>query len=183
MSNRIVSDIRRRANAIPFRGQWFSNSLLVSNVLQDGDADGDLAAFANGGNAQVRIATPAKGDLVEARLTINAVVPFDAPTLFSIYIGDFDTDGLTPLTLSQAEIDRRHKILTGFDEPMFYGSQDNMFINGLDLMPLLKKRGEAGFNPDAFIVGLQLSVKTTPAEFVLYSFKVDCTTNMAEIKS
>jgi len=183
MSRTIVSDIKRRTNAIPFRGQWFSDSLLVSNFLEDGEADGDLTDFADGGAAQVRIARPAKGDLVEARLTINAVAPVDAPTTLSIYIGDFDTDGLTPLVLSAEEIAARHMALTGFDEPYFYGSQDNIFIDGLNILPLIPKRGEAGFNEDAFIIGLDLSVKTTPAEFVLYSFKVDCTINIAEIKS
>lgn len=182
MSGRtIVSDLRTRFRAIPFRGQWFSDSGAVAVVLQDGEADGDLEAFANGNAAQARIARPAKGDLIEARLTINAVTPEIGGNTFQIYIGEFDTDGITPLTLSAAEIARRHKILTGYTAPFDYGSQDNVFIDGLDLMPLIPKRGEVGFNEDAFIVGLDLGLKDFLSQWVLFSFKVDCTVQIAEV--
>lgn len=175
------TDKRLRVNHIPFRGTWFSNGALgVGSQLADGVADGDLAGFAQGNAAQVRIARPAKGDLVEARLTINAVSPPTGFSELSIYVGDFDTDGLTPLTLSADEIARRWKILSGFNAPLSVGVQDTYYIDGLNLMPLIPKRGEAGFNEDAFIVGLNLVNRD--AGFVLFDFFVDCSVQIAEVR-
>lgn len=182
MTRQIISDKRTRVHSIPFRGQWYAPAGVVSVSLEDGVADGDLEAFAEGNAAQVRIARPAKGDLIEARLTINAVTPPIGGNTFQIYVGDFDTDGITPLTLSADEIARRHEILTGFSAPLDYGSQDNVFIDGLNLMPLIPKRGETGFNEDAFIVGLDLGLKDFLDEWVLFSFKVDCTVQIAEVR-
>lgn len=175
------TDKRLRVNHIPFRGTWFSNGALGVGVqLIDGVADGDLKTFAEGNAAQVRIARPAKGDLVEARLTINAVSPPTGFSELSIYVGDFDTDGLTPLTLTSAEIARRWKILSGFSAPLSVGVQDTYYIDGLNLMPLIPKRGEAGFNEDAFIIGLNLVNRD--AGFVLFDFFVDCSVQIAEVR-
>lgn len=182
MTRIITSDLRTRVHSVPFRGQWYSDGGIVGVVLENGVADGDLQAFAEGSPAQVRIARPAKGDLIEARLTINAVTPPSGANSLSIYVGDFDTDGLTPLELSAEEIARRHEILTGYDAPFDYGFQDNVFIDGLNLMPLIPKRGEDGFNEDAFIVGLDLGLKDFPEQWVLYTFKVDCTVQIAEVR-
>lgn len=182
MTRQIISDKRTRVRSIPFRGQWYAEAGIVSVVLENGQADGDLEAFADGSPAQIRIARPAKGDLIEARLTINAVTPAIGGNSLQIYVGDFDTDGITPLTLSSDEIKRRHAILTGFNAPFDYGSQDNVFIDGLNLMPLIPKRGETGFNEDAFIVGLDLVLKDFPSQWVLYTFKVDCTVQIAEVR-
>ena len=182
MTRTIVSDKRTRVNAIPFRGTWFSNLDFgaVGSTLEDGFADGDLGVFADGNSAQVRIATPAKGDLIEARLTINAVFPFSGALGFRCYIGKFESDGLTPQTIDSAEIGRQYKILTGSSESFYYAAQDNLFIDGLNLMPLIPKRGDADFNEDAFIIGLELTIKDDPQDFVLFDFKVDCSVQMGE---
>lgn len=181
MTRIITSDKRTRVNAIPFRGMWMSNLNFggIGNTLVDGAADGDLRPFALGGAAQVRILTPAKGDLIEARLTINAVSPPTGFTEMRIYIGEFEADGITPKTLSSDEIARQWKILTGFSEPAFWGVQDNMYFDGLNLMPLIPKRGDAKFNEDAFIIGLELVCRD--AGFVLFDFHVDCSSQMAEV--
>lgn len=178
----ILTDKRLRQNAITFQGKWYSNysGTATGSQLVDGVADGDLADFALGNAAQVRIARPAKGDLVEARLTINAVSPPTGFSELSIYIGDFDTDGVTPLTLNATEIARRWKVLTGLSSPISVGVQDTYYIDGLNLMPLIPKRGETGFNEDAFIIGLNLNNRDSG--FVLYEFKVDCSIQMAEVQ-
>ncbi len=178
----ITSDKRTRVNAIPFRGMWMSNLNFggIGNTLVDGEADGDLRPFGQGSSAQIRILTPAKGDLIEARLTINAVSPPTGFTEMRIYVGQFDTDGLTPLTLSSDEIARQWKILTGFSSPAFWGTQDNIFFDGLNLMPLIPKRGEDGFSEDAFIIGLDLFNRD--AGFVLFDFFVDCSVQIAEVR-
>lgn len=178
----MVSDKRTRVHAVPFRGLWFSNLNYggVGNALVDGQADGDLRPFAQGLPAQVRICRPAKGDLIEARLTINALSPPTGFNELQIYIGDFDTDGITPKTLSSEEIARRHKILTGLSAPITVGVQDNIYIDGLNLMPLIPKRGQTGFNEDAFIVGLYMINRD--AGFFLYDFFVDCSVQIAEVR-
>ena len=180
------TDKRLRKNAIPFQGKWFSNYVgtQTGSQLANGVADGDLAAFAVGTPAQIRIARPAKGDLVEARMSLNAVSSDGGFSEMILYIGDFDTDGVTPLALTRTEKLRRHKILTGYAAEFTYGVQNNIIIEGLNLMQLIPKRGETGFNEDAFIIGIDYSEKNPPvfSPFKLFEFKVDCAVQMAEVQ-
>jgi hypothetical protein len=180
----ILSDKRTRVHAVPFRGLWFSNLNYggVGNTLDDGQADGDLRPFSLASSTQVRIATPAKGDLIEARLTMQFTVPNTAGTTLELYVGTFDTDGITPLTISSEEISRMHKILTGLSAPYTYGAGEEVFIDGLNLMQLIPKRGDANFNEDAFIVGLKLTLAGSSAQWYLNRFQLDCSTQIAEVK-
>jgi hypothetical protein len=180
----MISDKRTRVHAIPFRGLWFSNLNYggVGNTLDDGQADGDLRPFSLGSSAQVRIATPAKGDLIEARLTAQFTVPNTAGTTLELYIGKFNSDGITAQTISASEISRMHKILTGRDTPFTYVAGEEVFIDGLNLMQLIPKRGHADFNEDAFILGLKLTLAGSSAQWYLSRFQVDCSTQIAEVK-
>lgn len=183
MTRTITSDKQTRKNAVTFQGLWYSNTTSgVGNSLDDGFADGDLADFADGNSALIRIATPAKGDLIEARLTINAVFPFSGVNEFRCYIGKFDTDGVTALGQNATEIARQYKILTGSAVSFYYPAQGNLFVDGLNLMPLIPKRGDAEFNEDGFVIGIELFSKDNPEDFVLYDFKVDCSTQIAEVQ-
>lgn len=179
-----ISDKRTRVHAVPFRGLWFSKNDYggVGNTLDDGQADGDLRPFSLGTSAQVRICTPAKGDLIESRLTMQFTVPNTAGTTLELYIGAFDTDGITPLTVSASEISRMHKILTGLSTPFTYGAGEDVFIDGLNLMQLIPKRGDATFNEDAFILGLKLTLAGSSAQWYLNRFQLDCSTQIAEVK-
>lgn len=180
----MISDKRTRVHAIPFRGLWFSNLNYggVGNTLDDGQADGDLRPFSLGSSAQVRIATPAKGGLIEARLTAQFTVPNTAGTTLELYIGSFAADGITPNTISAAEISRMHKILTGRSTPFTYTAGEEVFIDGLSLMQLIPKRGDAAFNEDAFILGLKLTLAGSSAQWYLSRFQLDCSTQIAEVK-
>ena len=181
-----VTDKRLRRNAIPFQGKWFSDYVATGtgSQLANGVADGDLYQLSLGNSAQVRIARPAKGDLVEARLSMNAVSDDSGFLEMMIYIGEFESDGVTPKTFTLAEILERHRRLIGWSSPLFYGVQDNIFFDGLNLMPLIPKRGEAGFNEDAFIIGFDLASKDPPvfSPFFLFEFKVDCAVQIAEVQ-
>jgi len=180
----MISDKRTRVHAIPFRGLWFSNLNFggMGNVLDDGLADGDLRPFSLGSAAQVRICTPAKGDLIEARLTAQFTVPNTAGTSLELYIGKFEADGITAQTISATEISRMHKILTGLDTPFTYAAGEEVFIDGLSLMQLIPKRGDATFNEDAFILGLKLILAGSSLEWYLNRFQIDCSTQIAEVK-
>lgn len=178
-----VTDKALRKHQIPFQGKWFTNYVATQtgSQLANGIADGDLAAFANGQSTQVRIARPMKGDLTQAKLLLNAVAPDVGIIQFGFYIGSFDTDGVTPLVLSQEEMLRRHKLLTGRNDWILYGNQANIYWDGLNLLPFIPKRGDADFNEDAFILGIVCEIKNTPsAPFFLFDFKVDCAVTMAE---
>lgn len=177
-----LSDKRTRVHAVPFRGLWFSNFGGIGNSLDDGVADGDLYQFSLGNAAQVRICTPAKGDLIEARLTTQFTVPNTAGTTLHLYIGEFESDGITPKTILQPEIQRMHKILTGLDTPFTYAAGEEVFIDGLNLMQLIPKRGDAKFNEDAFILGLKLTLAGSSAQWYLSRFQLDCSTQIAEVK-
>lgn len=177
-----LSDKRTRVHAIPFRGLWFSNAGYVGNTLEDGFADGDLYQFSIGNATQVRIATPAKGDLIEARLTAQFTVPSTAGTTLELYIGTFAADGVSVTTIGASEISRMHKILTGKSTPFSYAASEEVFIDGLNLMQLIPKRGEANFNEDGFIVGLKLTLAGSSSQWFLRRFQLDCSTQIAEVK-
>lgn len=177
-----VSDKRTRVHAVPFRGLWFSNYGGIGNSLDDGFADGDLYQFSLGNASQVRIATPAKGDLIEARLTAQFTVPNTAGTTLELYIGSFAADGITPNTVSATEISRMHRILTGRTTPFTYTAGEEVFIDGLNLMQLIPKRGDSTFNEDAFILGLKLTLAGSSSQWYLSRFQLDCSTQIAEVK-
>jgi hypothetical protein len=177
-----LSDKRTRVHAVPFRGLWFSGFGGIGNSLDDGIADGDLYQFSLGNAARVRIATPAKGDLIEARLTAQFTVPNTAGTTLEIYIGTFAADGITANTISDAEISRMHKILTGLSTPFTYAAGEEVFIDGLNLMQLMPKRGDATFNEDAFVLGLKLTLVGSASQWYLSRFQLDCSTQIAEVK-
>ena len=182
-----VSDKKLRKNQIPFQGKWYSNYVATKtgSALSDGVADGDLAAFANGTSSQIRIARPMKGDLTEARLSISAVAPDTGVVQFGIYIGEFDTDGVTPKVLTLDEQLRRHKLLTGRDDWITYGNQANIYWDGLNLFPFIPKRDDAAFNEDGFVLGIVCEIKNPPVFgfFKLFEFKVDCAVQMAEVQA
>lgn len=180
-----ATDKRLRQNAIPFQGKWFSNYTGTSTGAQlvNQIADGDLKAFADGGSAYVRIARPMKGDLVEARLSINAAFPVTGAAAFRCAIAPFSSDGVTASTLSLEEVDRQYKILTGQSSSFYYPSQGNLIVDGLNLMPLIPKRGETNFNEDGFIIYLELTIKDNATDFALFEFKVDCSIQMAEVQA
>lgn len=180
----IISDKATRKNAVPFRGLWYSNLNIggVGVSLDDGQADGDLRPFSLGSAAQVRIATPAKGELIEARLTAQFTVPNTAGTTLSIYIGRFAADGVTVTSLSNIEIARQHEILTGLTSPFTYGAGEEVIIDGLNLMSMIPRKGTADFNEDAFIIGLDLTLAGSSLQWYLSKFNVDCSTQIAEVR-
>lgn len=183
MTNSIISDKRLRRNSIPFQGMWYSdNTGGVASNLADGNADGDLGSVLEGiGNGQVRIATPAKAQLIEARLTFNALA-LDGG-LFRVYIGRFDVDGITPRTMTDTERATSWRKMTGFNDYLTIGFFDNIFLDGLNLHRDIPKKGEPDFNEDGFIIGIELFGDTSdPDDFILYDFKVDGTVQLAEVQ-
>lgn len=178
-----TTDNRKRVNAIPFRGLWYDNSSVGNQFDINGTVSGDLSVIktGNGIGGQVRICRPLKGDLIEARLTMQGTMPPVGGNSLRFYIGKFDTDGVTPKTLTEAEKAASWKKISGFTDYISYGSQANVFIDGMNLLPAIPKKGETDFNADGWILGVDLVVKSNPELWYLYQFKVDCTVSIAEL--
>lgn len=170
-----------RTRAIPFRANWYDNTSGIGNQFEPGvTATGDLTAIGTGaGNGGlIRLCRPHYGDIVSAFLTLQATAPVMAPTELRFYKGDFDSDGLTALsTYSEARKAGDWLEISGFSDYINYGSQDNVFIDGLDISPIIPKRGDSDYNEDGFILGVDLSCRD-PADWYLYNFKVDCIAQM-----
>lgn len=177
------SNLALRPTAIPFRSLWYDNTSqgnrFGSNLGEiSGDLDGKVSTgFMLGG--LMRFCRPLKGDIIEARLTWQAVTAFGDFAEIRFAIGTFASDGITAVAPDSATIARHHKIITGFNAPLSYGSQDNIFIDGFNLTPVIPKRGEAGFNEDGFVLYIEILSKYGGADtggggYAVYEFKVDC---------
>lgn len=179
--NRIISDLRRRTRAMPYRANWYDDEATIGNVFQSGlSATGDLNLVMSGAGGAMRFLRPFKGDLVEARLTMQGVAPTQVPTQMRFYKGDYDTDGITAITsYTEARIASDHKLLTGLDVPISLSTEEVILIDGLDISKIIPKRGDADFNEDGFILGVEL-IGTAPGEIIVSQFKIDCTVNIAE---
>lgn len=191
-----LGDKKLRYGAIPYRAQWFDNGngqFILSNNFDSVPnlTSGDLAGIAtnsNVGQVPIRFARPVKGDIVEARLTFQGVTPGDfGGTSVDIYGCDFAADGFTPdlTSLSPARRQADWKKIFGDPNPRIYGVQANVFFNGMNLMPIIPKRGDANFNEDGFIIVFNIGVKGDPTNpsigWFLYNFKIDCIVQMAEL--
>lgn len=186
MNDVIVSDKSLRKNQIPFQGKWFSNYVATTTGSQliDGVADGDLAAFANGGSAAIRIPRPTKGDLTEAKFYLNAVAPDTGIIQFGFYIGKFDTDGVTPKVMTNEEKLASYKKMTGATDWRTFGMQANIFIDSFNIFPFIPKKGDPEYNEDAFILGFVCEIKNPPvfSPFRIWEFKVDGAVQLAEVQ-
>ena len=177
------SNLALRPTAIPFRSLWYDNTSL-GNRFGSGvnDISGDLyqkvsTGAMNGG--LIRYCRPLKGDIIEARLTWQAVTAFGDFADIRFALGTFDTDGITPIAPSEATIQAHQKILFGTSNALHWGSQANIFIDGLNITPLIPKRGEANFNEDGFVLYIDILSKYGGADtgggaYTVYEFKLDC---------
>lgn len=178
-----TTDNRRRVNAIPFRALWYDNSSVGNQFDLTGVVSGDLSILRTGfpSSGQIRICRPLKGELIEARLSMQATFPNSGAQSLRFYIGRFDTDGITPVTLTEAEIAASWKKISGFNAPISYPAMGNVFFDGLNLLPAIPKKGDADFNQDGWILGVDIGLKDFPEQWVLYQFKIDCTAQVAEL--
>ena len=173
------TDKTTREKAIPFEATSFRNN-------SGGSVATGLAAVADADLIQsstllvpIRCATPDRGALVEAHL--NLILQVHAATNVKVSVGRFDTDGLTAITsYTQAEIDAMHLKITG-SSTAIPSSGGTLFLDGLNIFPLLPKRGDANFNPDGFVVVLQFDRARSSANDVYKRFFVMCSAQMGLI--
>lgn len=165
-----TTDKRTRDTAIPFEAYSFSTSA-------HGDA-GELDAGlirSSTLTVPIRCATPDRVELIEAHL--NLILNVHSATTVKVAIGRFNSDMITVATLTQDEIDRSHRKITGTDTAIA-SSGGVLFIDGINILPAIPKRGDANFNPDGFVVVLQFSRARTSTNDVYRRFDVMCSAQM-----
>ena len=142
-----------RKTAIPYRVlAWEAD---IYNAIGTGNAVGGI----------IRFNRPFKGDIIEAKLLLNAVTSTISPTTLAFYKAGFAADGITAEDVAFAD---RFRI----PQQGTYGNQANVFFDDVDLTPLIPRRGDPDFNADAFAIGFELVAKD-PLGWILYDFKID----------
>lgn len=177
-------DLSLRNLAVPFRALWFDDTATYGNEFVPGSTTtGDLydvMGTLNPSGGQIRLTRPFYGDIISAVLTMQATAPVSSPTILRFYKGDFDADGITAVTsYTEARRASDWQTISGYSSELVYGSQANIFIDGLDITSIIPKRGDADFNEDGFILGVDLTTKDT--DWYLYNFKVDCTVQLGAL--
>lgn len=183
------TDFALRGNlAVPFRANWYDNSGVGNTFLPGisyagGGVTGDLGTTlgtGNGNGGMIRLTRPFYGDIISAQITLQATTPVLSPTTIRFFKGDFDTDGVTAITSYSADRKTTDWFkISGFSAALDYGSQDNVFIDGMDISYIIPRRGDSDFNEDGFILGVEL-VNRDPTDWYLYNFKIDCLVQLGE---
>lgn len=170
------SDKSTREKAIPFEATSYrNNSGGVVGTGMIGVTDAGLIRSSTL-LVPIRCATPDRGALTEAHL--NLTMQVDSLTNVKVAIGRFEADGITAETSYFAtEIDSAHKAITGSDTPIA-SSGGTLFLDGLNIFPLIPKRGHPNFNPDGFVVLLQFDRARVSAGDVYGRFLVMCSAQM-----
>lgn len=170
------TDKKTRDLAIPFEATSYrKNSAGTVNAGALGTSDAGLIQSSDLLVA-VRCSTPDRGALTEAHL--NLIMQVHAATTVKVAIGRFDTDGITAVaSYTQAEIDAMHLKLTG-SSAAIASSAGTLFIDGLNILPLIPKRGDTNFNADGFIVLLQFDRARVSANDLYKRFLVMCSAQM-----
>lgn len=180
----MIGDKATRFKAIPYRANWFDNTSGIGNqFIPDSTISGDLSVMMTGigTGGMIRFLRPFKGDIISAKLTMQGVTPATGFGQLRIYKGTFAADAVSKGTApTEEQIARDWKLLTGFSAPIDYGTQDVVFIDGLNLMPIIPARGDSDFNEDGFCIGVDLFLKDGGADWHLYNFKIDCLIRMAK---
>lgn len=165
------TDKRTRDNAVPFIATPYNDSSF-------GEKGSDFYKLIESGLsiAAIRCSTPDRGVLVEAHL--NLLINVASPLEVLIGIGRFDSDGITAITsYTGEEIVQAHKSLTGSETPIA-SSGSTIFIDGLNILPLLPKRGDANFNADGFVVYFKFNRTRNNVTELTKKFEVVCSTQM-----
>jgi guanyl-specific ribonuclease Sa len=166
-----ASNLATRNKAIPFRAVAWGPMDLYSAF---GDKDyGQL----NGG--LIRFVRPFAGQIITAKLTIIGTAPTGGTAQIRLYKGDFAADGVSKITSYTADrIAADHKAITGRDTPFSFTSGSPLLIDGVDLMRIITKEGDADYNEDGFMLGVEVTGVPNPTTYLYREFKLDCTAQM-----
>lgn len=160
-----------RSKAIPFESTTF-NSIGGILSLDFGSSLEQLNALA--------YTRPFAGDLVEARFTMSLTAPPGEAFTMRIALGRFSDDTLEiDDTYTDFEIGQSHTAITGRAAPYSVSAGATLFLDELDLMKGMPKRGDADFNADGFVVLLVLGSAPVDADgFTLNTLRCLCSAQM-----
>jgi hypothetical protein len=102
----------------------------------------------------MRLSKPERGNLMQAYL--NLIMTVSSSVTVKVGIGRFDTDGLTVITPTQAEIDASHLLLNKTISPIA-SSGTSLIIDGLNMISQIPQKGETNYNADGIVLILQFS--------------------------
>lgn len=164
-----------RNKAMPFRANCY-DSYNIGNQFPDVLPWSDLYNLSQGISSYIRLAVPASGDLVQLRLTIQALNP-SASTQMRIAICRFGTDGISVDTMTAAERAISSRLITGQEALLSWAAGEPILVDGIDLLKALPKEGEPGYSRDGFVLYIGLATASTTG-WKLSTFKVDGSVQM-----
>lgn len=165
-----------RKTAIPFRANWYDQA-SVGNAFPDVWPYADLYNLKQGITGYIRLAIPAAGDLVQCRLTLQALNT-TASTSIRLAIGRFAANGISvDTTMTAVERAKSHRALTGGDAALVFPAGTPILIDGLDLLKAMLKEGATGYNRDGLVLHIEIT-SANLAGWTLAAFKVDGSVQM-----
>lgn len=171
----IISDKTIRQTSVPFVATSFSVNLGVPNyddTVQPVDTAG--ASIAVTALRVMRLSKPERGNLTQAYL--NLFMTVGSAITAKVAIGRFDTDGVTTVTPTQAEIDASHLKITGTTSPIS-SSGTTFIIDGLNMVSQIPKKGETNYNADGIVLIVQFNRDLTTSDSVR-RFELACAMQM-----
>lgn len=170
----IVSDKSTRTNAVPFVATPFANQFGTPYTtdfirIQETVYDPVINPL-----YVMRLSKPERGNLIQAYL--NLIMSISSPVTAKVAIGRFDTDGMTAITPTQAEIDASHFLLTKTTSPIS-SSGSSFIIDGLNLISQIPQKGETNYNADGIVLIVQFNRSLVYTEKVV-RFEVSCSTQI-----
>lgn len=169
-SNKSTRDVSTPFVALSFDGQEYDGTL---ESLDDATIVSSTRLL-----AIIRCCTPYGTNLTEAHL--NLTITCSTALSVKVGIGRFDTDNITAIEAYGGDvINQQHEFLTGSSADIA-SSGGVLFIDGLNLYPLIPKRGETNFNEEGFVVLLQFNRVRTGTD-VLKKFEMICSSLMGLI--
>lgn len=165
------SDKATRNTAVPFTANPYCVNLGQPNdddSLQIVDFFGTV--YATPALRVMRMSSSNRGNMIQAYLNIFLTVATSITA--KIAIGRFDTDGVTAVTPTQAEIDASHLKLTGTSSAIS-SSGGSLIIDGLNLLKQIPTKSDPNFNVDGFVLIVQFSRDLTTNDR-LQRFEVAC---------
>lgn len=192
-----LGDKHLRDNAIAFRADWWGNNTLLLNFFDNNDnMTGDLRKLTASGyfnpttffpqQVPMRFTQPEQGQLINAALTLNITAPSNGGIGVRIVGGKFLADGTTIDTsyYTTAQIAADWLKISGQAASISVAANGNLFIDGLNVSPLIPRRGDTNFNSDGFVICVVFDAApavdvTNTFGYKLKKFNIACTAQLA----
>ena len=166
------TDLALRKRAIPFRAVPYIGPAYTNDVnIKIG------TGLVDPGGA-MRFSRPFGGPITSAKLSMNAVTAIDGGLILFLGKAKFAADGVNTVDPTRAEFMADWKKITGLNDGYYYGAQDNVYIDGLDITDLIPQPGDPDYNEDGFAIYFWNDAKGGTGGWTLCDFKIDCTVQL-----